>query len=84
MRENTERPEAVLAGTVKLIGTHRQRLVDEVSLLLDSQEAYNGMANAVNPYGDGNAAERAVAAIRWKFIGAERPSDFSGENDKTP
>src|SRR5699024_7117209 len=66
MRENTERPEAVLAGTVKLIGTHRQRLVDEVSLLLDSQEAYSAMASAVNPYGDGNAAERAVAALCWK------------------
>src|SRR5699024_6101792 len=52
MRENTERPEAVVAGTVKLIGTHRQRLVDEVSLLLDSVEAYGAMANAVNPYGD--------------------------------
>src|SRR5699024_520172 len=78
MRENTERPEAVLAGTVKLIGTHRQRLVDEVSLLLDSQEAYNGMANAVNPYGDGKAAERAVAALRWKFLGGERPEDFTG------
>lgn len=78
MRENTERPEAVLAGTVKLIGTHRQRLVDEVSLLLDSQEAYSGMANAVNPYGDGHAADRAVAAVRWKFTGGERPQDFSG------
>src|SRR5699024_8952813 len=49
MRENTERPEAVVAGTVKLSGTHRQRLVDEVSLLLDSAEAYSAMANAVNP-----------------------------------
>lgn len=78
MRENTERPEAVLAGTVKLIGTHRQRLVDEVSLLLDSQEAYSGMANAVNPYGDGHAAERAVAALRWKFGDGERPQDFAG------
>lgn len=78
MRENTERPEAVLAGTVKLIGTHRQRLVDEVSLLLDSQEAYSGMANAVNPYGDGHAAERAVAALRWKFGDGERPEDFTG------
>ena len=78
MRENTERPEAVLAGTVKLIGTHRQRLVDEVSLLLDSQDAYSGMANAVNPYGDGRAAERAVAALRWKFLGGERPEDFTG------
>ncbi|GAA1162790.1 UDP-N-acetylglucosamine 2-epimerase (non-hydrolyzing) [Ornithinicoccus hortensis] len=77
MRENTERPEAVIAGTVKLIGTHPQRLVDEVSLLLDSEEAYSGMANAVNPYGDGRAAERTVEAIRWKFLGAEtRPTDF--------
>lgn len=78
MRENTERPEAVVAGTVKLIGTHRRRLVDEVSLLLDSEEAYAGMANAVNPYGDGSAAERTIAAIRWKFAGGERPKDFRG------
>jgi len=78
MRENTERPEAVVAGTVKLIGTHRQRLVDEVSLLLDSAEAYSAMANAVNPYGDGDAARRTVEAIRWKFDGASRPEDFDG------
>lgn len=77
MRENTERPEAVVAGTVKLIGTHKQRLVDEVSLLLDSAEAYAGMANAVNPYGDGRAAERALEAIRWMFQGGERPQDFA-------
>lgn len=77
MRDNTERPEAVLAGTVKLIGTHPQRLVDEVSLLLDSKEAYRDMATAVNPYGDGGAAGRTLAAIRWKFFGAEkRPVDF--------
>ncbi|PWH06451.1 UDP-N-acetylglucosamine 2-epimerase (non-hydrolyzing) [Brachybacterium endophyticum] len=79
MRENTERPEAVVAGTVKLIGTQRQRLVDEVSLLLDSTEAYKGMANAVNPYGDGAAAERTVEAIRWKFFDAARPADFTGQ-----
>ncbi|EWS81414.1 UDP-N-acetylglucosamine 2-epimerase [Brachybacterium phenoliresistens] len=78
MRENTERPEAVVAGTVKLIGTHRRRLVDEVSLLLDSEEAYGAMANAVNPYGDGRAAERTIAAIRWKFSGGPRPKDFGG------
>lgn len=76
MRENTERPEAVVAGTVKLIGTHRQRLIDEVSLLLDSDEAYAGMANAVNPYGDGAAAKRTIGAIKWKFFEAERPVDF--------
>lgn len=76
MRENTERPEAVVAGTVKLIGTHRQRLVDEVSLLLDSEEAYAGMATAVNPYGDGHAADRTVRAIKWKFLDRERPGNF--------
>jgi len=81
MRENTERPEAVVAGTVKLIGTHRQRLVDEVSLLMDSAEAYAGMANAVNPYGDGRAAQRTVSAIKWKFADAERPADFTGHAD---
>ena len=82
MRENTERPEAVVAGTVKLIGTNRQRIVDEVSLLLDSEEAYKGMANAVNPYGDGKAAERTIAAIRWKFGAGDRPGDFLVPTDR--
>lgn len=77
MRENTERPEAVVAGTVRLIGTHKQRLVDEVSLLLDSEEAYSGMANAVNPYGDGQAARRVIEAIRWRFGRGSRPIDFT-------
>ena len=76
MRENTERPEAVVAGTVKLIGTKRQRVVDEVSMLLDSAEAYSGMANAVNPYGDGRSAQRTVDAIKWKFYGYDKPADF--------
>lgn len=76
MRENTERPEAVVAGTVKLIGASRQRIVDEVSLLLDSEEAYAGMANAVNPYGDGRAAQRTLEAIRWKFADGMQPQDF--------
>lgn len=80
MRENTERPEAVVAGTVRLIGTSRRRVVDEVSLLLDSSDAYTGMANAVNPYGDGHAAERTVDAIRWKFLGGQRPFDFTGHH----
>ena len=82
MRENTERPEAVVAGTVKLIGTHHKRLVDEVSLLIDSPEAYAGMANAVNPYGDGRAAERTISAIKWKFSGlGDRPEDFKDNLD---
>lgn len=63
MRENTERPEAVTAGTVKLVGTDRQRIIDEVRTLLDDEAAFAAMANAVNPYGDGKAAARCVAAI---------------------
>ena len=63
MRENTERPEAVVAGTVKLVGTDRQRIVAEKRNLLDNEAAYNAMAYAVNPYGDGMAAARTVAAI---------------------
>lgn len=45
-------------------------------MVLDSQEAYSAMANAVNPYGDGKAADRTVAAIRWRFGDGERPEDF--------
>ncbi len=63
MRENTERPEAVVAGTVKLVGTDRDRIVAEAKNLLDQDAAYEAMANAVNPYGDGRATERSVCAI---------------------
>lgn len=59
-RETTERPEAVEAGTVKLVGTDTQRIVDEANRLLDDAEAYEAMAYAHNPYGDGKAAERIV------------------------
>ena len=64
LRENTERPEAVDAGTVKLIGTASERIVSEVSVLLDDAGAYGEMANAVNPYGDGLSAGRSVAIIK--------------------
>ncbi|MFJ4267039.1 non-hydrolyzing UDP-N-acetylglucosamine 2-epimerase [Paenarthrobacter nicotinovorans] len=63
MRDNTERPEAVEAGTVALIGTDEERIVAEVSRLLHNSEHFETMANAVNPYGDGRASERTVAAI---------------------
>lgn len=78
MRENTERPEAVEAGTVRLIGTDEERIVTEVSTLLDDPEAYAVMAHAVNPYGDGKAAERSVAAIESLLLGGERLPDFDG------
>jgi len=64
MRDTTERPEAVRAGTVKLVGTDRRMIVDEVSILLTDEKSYTAMANAVNPYGDGKACERIVQAIK--------------------
>ncbi|WP_309079874.1 non-hydrolyzing UDP-N-acetylglucosamine 2-epimerase [Zhihengliuella sp.] len=76
MRENTERPEAVSAGTVVLIGTDEDRIVDEVHRLLHDEEHYNSMANAVNPYGDGRAAERTVAAIAELLGRGKRVDEF--------
>jgi UDP-N-acetylglucosamine 2-epimerase (non-hydrolysing) len=76
MRENTERPEAVDAGTVKLIGTDEDRIVTEVSRLIEDPEHYASMGNAVNPYGDGWAAKRSIAAISKLFGLDERLSDF--------
>ena len=64
MRDTTERPEAVDAGTVKLVGTDYQKIVDNVSLLLNNIEYYNTMSKAVNPYGDGKACERIVNQLR--------------------
>ncbi|MDD2367690.1 MAG: UDP-N-acetylglucosamine 2-epimerase (non-hydrolyzing) [Sulfuricurvum sp.] len=66
MRDTTERPEALEAGTVKLVGTNTQRIISEAQLLLDSTEAYLAMAKAHNPYGDGKACERVV-----KFLSKE-------------
>jgi len=63
MRENTERPEAVVAGTVTLIGTDEDKIFGEVDRLLNEAGHFEAMANAVNPYGDGRASERTVAAI---------------------
>jgi UDP-N-acetylglucosamine 2-epimerase (non-hydrolysing) len=76
MRENTERPEAVDAGTVKLIGTDEERIVTEVSALLTDQTAYAKMAQATNPYGDGHAARRSIEAIAHTFGLGERPVEF--------
>ena len=69
LRDCTERPEAVTAGTVAIVGTDPQRIRAEVDRLLDDAEAYAGMARAINPYGDGKAAGRIVAAIREYFAG---------------
>jgi UDP-N-acetylglucosamine 2-epimerase (non-hydrolysing) len=63
MREVTERPEGVQAGTVKLVGTETETILRETRNLLDNQHAYKKMAKAINPYGDGHAAERIVQAL---------------------
>lgn len=64
MRDNTERPEALEAGTVKLVGTDYDKIINEVSELLDNEESYNKMSKAVNPYGDGSACKRIVDFLK--------------------
>ncbi|MHC8608796.1 non-hydrolyzing UDP-N-acetylglucosamine 2-epimerase [Paenarthrobacter ureafaciens] len=76
MRENTERPEAVEAGTVTLIGTDEERIVTEVLRLMNDAEHFSTMANAVNPYGDGLASARTVAAIAELLGVGERIEEF--------
>ena len=64
MRDTTERPEALLAGTVKLVGTNYDMIVNEVSVLLDDDAIYEQMSKAVNPYGDGLACSRIVNTLK--------------------
>lgn len=64
MRDTTERPEALEAGTVRLVGTNCVTIVNEVSLLLDNHVEYDRMSHAVNPYGDGNACQRIIEVLR--------------------
>ena len=64
MRDTTERPEAVEAGTVLLVGTNREKIEHGVSMLLDDAEIYRRMSEAVNPYGDGHASERIIEYLR--------------------
>jgi UDP-N-acetylglucosamine 2-epimerase (non-hydrolysing) len=61
MRDTTERPEALTAGTVKLVGTDYYKIISEVSALLNNTDYYGTMSKAVNPYGDGKACERIVS-----------------------
>ena len=67
MRDTTERPEALDAGTVKLVGTDYDRIVNEVSVLIDDKVAYEKMSKAVNPYGDGLACKRIVNALLYRI-----------------
>ena len=77
LRRETERPEAVRAGTVKLAGVEKQNILALAEELLTDERAYGAMAHAVNPYGDGHACERIAQGILWHFGRiAEKPADF--------
>ena len=79
MRRETERPEAVKAGTVKLVGVRQDDIVAAAEELLRGRTAYERMARAVNPYGDGHACGRIADAILWHFGRGNRPADFVAE-----
>jgi len=76
LRRETERPEAVAAGTVKLAGVIREEIVAMANELIRDTAAYAAMAHAVNPYGDGNACRRIADAILWHFGRGEKPADY--------
>ncbi|MGD9155383.1 MAG: UDP-N-acetylglucosamine 2-epimerase, partial [Bacillota bacterium] len=75
LRDTTERPEAIEAGTVKLVGTNQNEIVREANLLLRDSNEYQKMANAVNPYGDGKASPRILKAIMNYFSMTNGPAD---------
>ena len=78
LRKETERPEAIAAGTVKLAGVDKDEIVKLASELLEDENVYQSMAKAVNPYGDGTACARIAEAIKWHFgFRADRPEDFN-------
>jgi UDP-N-acetylglucosamine 2-epimerase (non-hydrolysing) len=83
MRDTTERPEGLAAGTTCLVGTDPAVIVPEVRTLLHDRAAYERMANAVNPYGDGLAAQRVVAALAH-FFGAGSPAEPFTPGDYRP
>lgn len=77
LRRETERPEAIAAGTAKLAGVETESIVSLTQELLRGGEAYASMAHAVNPYGDGNACRRIADAISWHFgIYGNCPENF--------
>jgi UDP-N-acetylglucosamine 2-epimerase (non-hydrolysing) len=77
LRDTTERPEAVAAGTARLVGTDRDAIVDAVQALLHHPAAYAAMATAVNPYGDGQASRRTLAALAHLFGEGPAPDEFA-------
>jgi UDP-N-acetylglucosamine 2-epimerase (non-hydrolysing) len=78
LRKETERPEAIAAGTVKLAGVDKEDIIRLASELLEDETVYQSMAKAVNPYGDGTACARIAEAIKWHFgFRQDRPEDFN-------
>jgi UDP-N-acetylglucosamine 2-epimerase (non-hydrolysing) len=84
LRDTTERPEAVVAGTVRLVGTEETAIVGATRTLLHDESSYCAMATAVNPYGDGRAAARSVAAMAHFFGLGERPDEFAPDLPEEP
>lgn len=76
LRDVTERPEAVASGTVELVGTDETHISHRIQGLLSDPSDYARMAQASNPYGDGRAAGRSIAAMRWLLAGGPRPEEF--------
>ena len=77
LRDTTERPEAVEAGTVKLIGTDSDKVYNEAKLLLTDEQEYDRMAKSTNPYGDGKAAQRIISALLYHYgLSATKPAEF--------
>ncbi len=77
LRRETERPEAIAAGTVHLAGVEQDEIVALATQLLSSEAEYERMARAVNPYGDGRACDRIVKGILWHFgLCTDKPLDF--------
>ena len=76
LRDTTERPEGIEAGTLKLVGTSPETVRAAMEDLILNPESYEEMAQAKNPYGDGQAAERILDAIAYYFGSGDRPHDF--------
>jgi UDP-N-acetylglucosamine 2-epimerase len=77
MRDETERPSGLEAGTLRLVGSDRARIVDAARMLLDDQAVYGRMSHASNPYGDGHASRRIVAWLLARLRGGALPDEFA-------
>jgi len=80
LRDETERPEAVEAGVVKLVGTNKERVYSEVKTILNNKDKYIKMSKSINPYGDGKASERIVKKILYNFnLIDQEPDEFKAK-----